>query len=367
RRQLLTTVLPVALLPLVIGGLSSAGITYWRSAQQATLRLKNEVVLASQVTSKQLKDKLQITELLATNPVILEAAQAGSQQAEAEGLQRLSIDQAEQKFAATRLLKPNATLNSYLSRIGQKAGLPELFFTERHGFNVATSHSTSDFVQRDEDWWQRGKNQGQWLSNPALDKSSNTFSVDLVQAITDPSSGEFLGVIKGVFDTNELGVTLGDELEHVGLAEGSSEQVQIIDLSSGSIVSTITAQGLNSTQELLGGSEVLERAKRLEADLKAKNIDPEKFIATRDDLETLTTSFLHQGRRYTLAKIPTVNWAVVASIDVGEMRATGNEQALFFVAVLLLLGAIATPIILFLARRLSTPLKDLADTADQVA
>ncbi|HEY9749120.1 MAG TPA: methyl-accepting chemotaxis protein, partial [Allocoleopsis sp.] len=367
RRQLLTTVLPVALLPLIVGGFSSAGITYWRAEQRASLRLKNEVVLASQVTNKQLKEKLQITELLATNPVVIEAARIGSQQAESAGLQQLSIDQVEQKFAGTKLLKPNATLNSYLSRIGKKAGLPELFFTERHGFNIAASQSTSDFVQRDEAWWQEGKNRGQWLSNPALDKSSNTFSVDLVQAIKDPDSGEFLGVIKGVFDTNELGVTLGDELEHIGLEQGSSEQVQVLDLSSGSIVSTITPQGLNPTQELLGGNEVLQQAKRLEADLKAKDIDPEKFIATRDDLEALTTSFIYQGRRYTLAKIPTVNWVVVASIDIGEIRATGNEQALVFILILVLLGAVATPMILFLARRLSTPLKDLADTADQVA
>ncbi|MFP3435679.1 hypothetical protein SB781_38615, partial [Paraburkholderia sp. SIMBA_061] len=66
----------------------------------------------------------------------------------------------------------------------------------------------SDFVQRDEIWWQNGRTLGQWLGDLQYDESARRSQIESIHSITDPESGEFLGVIQmgipsSVFDAVE--------------------------------------------------------------------------------------------------------------------------------------------------------------------
>ncbi|MEQ8956919.1 MAG: hypothetical protein RLP02_03195, partial [Coleofasciculus sp. C2-GNP5-27] len=196
RIQLLQTILPAVLVPLGLAGLVTYGIISGRSQEQTEQLLQNEALFASDVVNELLTESQKVPEILANNPLVINAAKNTATVAQEEGLPTIPIEQLEQTFATNKIVQPNVSLNSYLQRTAEISEFAELFFTDKHGFNVAYSRPTSDFVQRDEQWWQRTKTEEGQLIEPTFDQSANTFGIELSQAITDPNSGEFLGVIK---------------------------------------------------------------------------------------------------------------------------------------------------------------------------
>ncbi|NEO51506.1 MAG: hypothetical protein F6K55_48535, partial [Moorea sp. SIO4A3] len=259
-RQLLTTIMPTVLIPLTLASLVSYRIIHDHDKERNKLQQQEQALIAGEAASQLIKDTFTVPTLLASNPLVINAAHAGSKTAEQQELQKLAIHEVELRFQNTKLLKPNPQLNRYLKRIVKDVGLGELFVTDRYGYNVAYSNLTSDFVQSDENWWQQAKRQGRWVSELDFDDSANIFGFDLAQAIKDPQSGEFLGVIKAVLPMNQL-EQLFPYLEHIGLM--GSQQVQLIDTSQGMVISTLTAEGSLDEEEIIGGEAIWEIAKFL--------------------------------------------------------------------------------------------------------
>ncbi len=88
----------------------------------------------------------------------------------------------------------------------QKYGYPvfaEVFVTNKYGANIGQTQKTSDYYQADEEWWQRAKEDGLYVSKVDFDKSSNVYSMDICVRIDD-EEGKFLGVIKTVLNIEEL-------------------------------------------------------------------------------------------------------------------------------------------------------------------
>lgn len=353
RTQLLVAILPGILVPLGIAGLISSNVAARSAERQAEELLQNKTLLASDISRRLLEEASTIPRLVATNPLVIDQARAASKAAAADGLPGRPIEQVEQAFAETKLLKLNNALNSYLKRSTEKGKLAEIFFTDKHGFNVATSNPTTDFVQRDEAWWQRGKDGNEQVVIPTKDASANTVGVDLAQAITDPNSGEFLGVVKGVLPTS----TFDFVLNALAIKEFQpTEQIQLLAFGEDSkpiVINTLTAQGASATQDVLGGTAVVEKAAAL--------------LATPPTQRGASTGFTHEGRRYTLAAIPSSNWIVAASIARAEIGAAGRAAALNFGLIFLTLGGVTAAIIWLLARRVSEPLDQLAGITQQVA
>ena len=204
RRKLLQTFLPVTLIPLSVLGVLSTLLTYRQTTQQANIKLYERSVFAAELTHGELKDSLSLLQAIAINPLTQTAVRAGTAKAEAENLEDQPIDQVETRFASAKVLSIDASLPSYLQEVAKVGGFSELFITEKHGFNVSYSHITSDFVQSDEAWWQIGKTKGQWIGAPKYDESSQTVTVELVSAIKDPQTQEFLGLLKGGYDVRNL-------------------------------------------------------------------------------------------------------------------------------------------------------------------
>ncbi len=380
RRQLLMTILPTVLVPLGIAAIVGYRVTHQGAEERIKVQMQDQSLLVGEATSELLAQAWKIPAMVADNPLVINAARAATQQAEAAKLHQLSIEQVEKRFSAAKLLQPNQVLNDYLRKTAETGGLAEIFFTERNGFNIAYSNPTSDFIQRDEQWWQKGKSDSQWLAPLEFDQSANTFSIDLVQAITAPGSGEFLGVIKSVLPSSKFDL-LATYLEHTGITD--SQQVQLLDVNTGSAISTIAAQGAIDTREVVGGEAIVEVARTLVKalqeqvnseqatnDLQVKHSLQELTVAPfkhETGEQALTASFVHQDRDYSFATIPGTDWVAVASIDHSEIEAAGSELILVFALTALVLGAVAVGIILVLSRQLSTPLVRLSDTAEQVA
>ena len=72
----------------------------------------------------------------------------------------------------------------------------EVFLTDARGEIVALSHRTSDYIQDDEDWWQRAVRDEVYTGDVEYDASAKTYSCDLCFAIRD-REGALLGGAQG--------------------------------------------------------------------------------------------------------------------------------------------------------------------------
>ncbi len=114
-------------------------------------------------------------------------------------------------------------LRDYLRTYPTISDFAEIILTESHGLNVLTSDRPSDFVQRDETWWQRAISEGSYDGSARFDSSAGIASLEFDVAIR-PSPGQRpVGVLKTVLALERLTVLLGTrEL-------GGQAYLQIVD------------------------------------------------------------------------------------------------------------------------------------------
>ena len=380
RRRLLTTILPAVLLPLVIASAIGYNITERRAKTQALSKLEENALLTSSTVTAFIRDSFKIPNLVASSPAVIEAMRVGSQEAQAQGLPQKSIEAVEQQFAATKLLKANADLNNYLQQIVKSSDIIEIFFTDHNGFNLAFSNPTSDFVQRDEGWWQTSKQNGQAIDEPEFDESANAVVFALSKAVTDPETKEFLGVIKTGIPVKVLDSTL-----HTYLSAGlnQSQIVQVVDSQAGSIMSSITSSSSGSEiKETVGGAPILQVAKTIVDSLgKGQSLDQvEQLIQQQANFANISlqqkkvfaeASILaqleYQGKVYDLATIPKTDLVAISSVDTAEIGAAGQSLLKAFTLTAIVLGIISLGLIIALAQQLSGPLTTLSEKTQQVA
>ena len=380
RRRLLTTILPAVLLPLVIASAIGYTITERRAKTQALSKLEENTLLTSATVTAFIRDSFKIPDLVASNPVIMEAMRIGSQEAQTQGLPQQSIEAVEQKFATTKLLKTNTNLNNYLQQIVKSSDIVEIFFTERNGFNIAFSNPTSDFVQRDEGWWQTSKQNGRAIDEPEFDESANAVVFALSEAVIDPETKEFLGVIKAGIPVKVLDSTLNAYLS-AGLNQ--SQIVQVVDSQAGSIMSNITPQGSDSEiQETIGGAPILQVAKTIVDSIRnGQGLDEiEQLIQQKANFANISlqqkevfsevstfAQLTYRDKIYDFATIPNTDLVVIASVDAAEIGAAGRHLLTAFALTAIVLGTISLGLIIALAQQLSRPLTNLSEKTQQVA
>ena len=79
----------------------------------------------------------------------------------------------------------------------------EIFLTNQYGVNIAQSDKTSDYIQNDEVWWQKAKQNGIFLSGAGYDESTDVYASDIAISILD-ENGNFIGVIKAVINIESV-------------------------------------------------------------------------------------------------------------------------------------------------------------------
>jgi len=161
----------------------------------------------------------------ASAPIIVEAAKAAAVLHKKEGLTSLNISEVEAKFKTRKSLNVSPRANDYLKKqIKRSAHFGEAFFTDKNGFNVALTNPTSDFVQRDENWWKTAWENGVSVGEVEFDDSAGIWSVDISVRIDDARSGRSLGVMKTV-----LGVSLIQQVADVGVSGIPGGSVTVIN------------------------------------------------------------------------------------------------------------------------------------------
>ncbi|MDJ0697524.1 MAG: ATP-binding protein [Mastigocoleus sp. MO_188.B34] len=358
--------LPVTLIPLAIAGILGGVITYQRSSEQKEAQLHDRAIIVAELTSKKLEFESAILQTAATDPLIINAVRSASQEIKQEGLEKKSVTELENQFKENKLLNVNQLLNSYLQRLVKLGNFTDIFFTEQHGFNIASSKPTPDLIQRNKAWWKKAKklqNSETFITPPHPHKSANTLYFDLINKIVDPKTGQFLGVIKAGYRAKDLNF-LAEELHKIELL--GSEHLQIISIADGKnpmVVTTMNRAKNNkklhstklaniSSQKVLGGDVLLQHAMRYQS--RPQNSGP------------YTKSFIYNDRRFTLARVPGRNWIVVASIELAEIHKSAKQILLMFGLIFLVLATVASIIIVKFSRTLSDPLNLLTMTARKV-
>ncbi|MDJ0687444.1 MAG: methyl-accepting chemotaxis protein [Xenococcaceae cyanobacterium MO_188.B32] len=370
--KLLSVVLPTIIGTLVLSSLPGYYLIHKTAKEEVEQQLENKAILAKDTIEQLLDQAIKIPQVVASNPRIVSSIRTSRQKVQNSGLDKLSIPELEQKFAATKLLALDRELNDYLRKVVLVTELREIFYTDSYGLNIAYSNPTSDFVQRDEDWWQKGKSQTQWLSPPKFDASADNVGLELVQAIKDPNSGEFLGVIKALLPENYFDA-VANNLLNTGIK--NTQIVQIISPELENAIKTITPEGLSPDREIIGGIElariaslVLQEQKKELAEQLRQEFSVKKLkIKNADSTRQIIVSFVYKKRLYKLLAIKERNWVAVASINYQELQNSGNELTPIIILNLILVSCVVAVIISLLSRQISQPLVNLAATAEQAA
>ncbi len=146
-------------------------------------------------------------ELLAQSPAVFDVAIRGGEIARRRGLEQLSIEELEQQMASARSLMASPAMDRHLRSIVENTLFAEIFITDVNGFVVATSGLTSDFVQRDEGWWQEAYAGLANVSEVDVDESVQATTLSVSVPVRG-AGGATAGVMKSVIDLRQLGTAL---------------------------------------------------------------------------------------------------------------------------------------------------------------
>ncbi|MBD2257757.1 methyl-accepting chemotaxis protein [Pseudanabaena sp. FACHB-2040] len=366
-------------------------LTQSRTRAEVATALQGQALLASETVSQTIVDEFRAAQLFSENPVILEKVRQGSRIAAADKLDQAAIEDLERQFILNKQIEPNAALNKYLARAAGTQNVAEIIVAEANGLNVAYSSFPSDFVQKDEDWWNQAKEQTIWMGDPSYDEVTFSVGFNLSRAILDPNNGKFLGVTK-LFVTALKFEQLNDYLANAGIQ--GSQQVQLLDTSANYVLVNFSAQGeeiaLTPRSLTLNGEDVVkdiavqlvgaktaqeqlsneDLQRQLRSDFPVRNLEISSTRVGRngeDAEETLIAAFVYQGKRYVLSTVPQLDWVTVASMNISEIRATGQGNLVVLGLLALALGGMAAALTVALSQRLSAPLNELSIKARQVS
>ena len=215
-RKILTRTLVAALVP-VLGLACASALVLLPHTTEVEARLESERTartheLAGQRLRLQaeamaneidafMRERIADAQGWAKTPVVVEAAKAGAAVHQEQGLVGMTIPAIEDRFLTVKSLGLAPQADTYLrAQIEASRHFGEVFFTDFHGYNVAMTNPTSDFVQSDESWWQRSWGKSLALGEVMFDDSAGIWSIDISVRIDDLGQGRAVGVMKTVLD-----------------------------------------------------------------------------------------------------------------------------------------------------------------------
>ncbi|MGL4880192.1 MAG: methyl-accepting chemotaxis protein, partial [Waterburya sp.] len=336
---------------------------------------------------------------------------AAGNQAQKDKLIQQPLAELEKKFADTKLLSVNNNLNNYLQEIVKYGRASEIFLTDPNGFNIAYSNPPSDFVQRDEDWWQTAQQQGLAMDEPEFDESAKTNVIAFSKAVKNIQTGELLGVTKAAIPLKALSSDLSSEFN--GKQQLSSD-LQIVDVDEGFVLYQRQVQKSHSQDqqqadveaeqteeesvEIIGGQPILEvietmlkvKGNSLSLEALEEIEESENMLLSLEQAEqsidrqpgfsevnfgqeqifseTITlASFKYQNNLYTVSTVPKTDFVSIDVVNYDVVIAEARNLLSLFVLTAIFLGIITLSFIILLAQQLSKPLANLSTKAQQVA
>ena len=415
RRRLLVAILPTVLVPLAISSLIGYIMTEGRVKNHVVEKLESDTFLASKIITAFINDSFELTEEIAANPDVIQGMKVASNQVQQQQLAQQPIDELENQFSASKSLATDDHLIGHLEQIAKSDRVTEIFLTERYGFNFVSSNTTSDFVQRDEGWWQYTQKNGQWFDEPEFDESVKTNVMGFSQAVQDPQTNEFLGVIKVNITLSSLNSELVNYLHGENAQEAA--RFQIVDPDDSFVLNDISYRDIQAENEngqqstdgdeespeyisedipIVGGEPIIQAVKTLikveDNDLTFEALEPseaDSFLTLEEAQQSITqqpgfsevsfhqetifsknfiaASFRYRNNIYSLVTVPHTDIVSIGVINYDVVGATGRNLLKVSALGAVILGIIATGSIILLAQQLSRPLTRLSENTQQVA
>ena len=304
--------------------------------RDADARLAAASQRTSRLISLYLRDRRETLVSLASSPTTAAAARGGAALAGSRGLPLRTSAELERDFQATRSLDADPAASAWLRRLTQTGDFSELFITESHGFVVAQSGRTSDFVQSDEEWWQRAARGTSWLGEATYDSSAGIISAEIATPVQSDGGG-VIGVVKGVMDLRRL---------------------QAITAAADSTIET----------------DVVDRLGRIVIGPQASLLQRPSWTVPVARGDSVVFGAIGEGRqreRVALVPVAGTSWRVVVRSPESRLYApVALAQRTIIIAGLVLLAALAAGISAagnWLQRGLTRPVARLAETARSVA
>ncbi len=332
---LLTAGLVVGSLTVLAGSAVSYRLAGAFLTRQADAQLQGVAERTARLLALYLRERRREVQALAATPDVLAAARAGEAIAVQRRMPLRSIPELEREMAATRSLEAAPATAAYLRRTLQTSDAAELILTESHGFVAIATGRPSDFVQSDEEWWQRAFGGQLHVAEATYDSSATVVAVEMAAPVRDPND-RVIGVLKAVFD-----------LSRAGRAIATTD-------------STMTVEVLDATGRLLigpAGATLLQRVAWADA--------------AGDSTRQLRIGSGERAARAALEPVPASSWRIAVRQPEAVLYAAVHaaRRAIVALAILLealILGALAWGSA-WLRRRLTAPVERLADVAAAVA
>lgn len=190
------------------------GFVAWNSAERLVRpaverQLAERSSSAAIVVESQLGSAVTDVQLLSRTPSLIQVSGMAAARARRLGLEALSVEELERRMAANRSLRIDPAADRFLASVVETTLFAEVFVTDSNGFIAASSGLTSDFVQRDERWWQEAYAGLPNISEVEIDESSNTLSISIAVPVRDADEA-IVGALKAVVDISRLRPALAD-------------------------------------------------------------------------------------------------------------------------------------------------------------
>jgi methyl-accepting chemotaxis protein len=307
--------------------------------QQAHARGRDVAVRVAALVTQYLSERRREVVSLANMPQLVSVVRQAGQDAAARGLDRMDIRALERAYSGARVLGGDPQLRDYLRAYTTISDFAEMIVTERHGLTVMASGRPSDFVQRDEEWWQRAMSDGLYEGEARFDSSAGAASLEFDVAIHGPgrAGGEQpIGVLKSVFALSRI----TDLLDAEGLA--GNAYLEVVD-------GTGTLLVAREPSLLM---QPLPEKERFPLTGEAASVR----VATRRGEELVVSVPANQGEWRVLHREPTAT---------AFAAARSTQRSVWLGA--LLVGAVAVSALFWLSRRLGRLVTDPVRAAGAIA
>lgn len=309
----------------------------------------------------------------ASAPIVLNAAKQGAIAHQQAGLVDLPIDDIEARFQQRKSLNISPASNRFLiQQIRRSSHFGEVFFTDKHGFNTALTNPTSDFVQRDENWWKTAWENGISVGEVEFDDSAGIWSIDISVRIDDPASGRSLGVMKAV-----LGVSLIQAVADDGARDIVGGTVTVIN-SGGQLLAETSSKHAKDRIMVDGVNLRKSGDASIQQIFSANN---KGYVLDSNQVLGYAKSAGPELYRTVVPRFPGFNWVVMVqqptavalapiqglSAVQDSLKSSKQQMIIILAIVVVLVFIMAIFIAGMLSKTIIRPLLDLRELADAVS
>jgi methyl-accepting chemotaxis protein len=340
RRRIVFSVASTAFVLLaVLVWAASVGVSRY-TIGQADARLLDAAQRSSLLIERILLEHGREVAMITSSPLFNDAAREGTREAVARGLVGQPIGAVERLYASSRTLGLAPRAREFLLSLAPELDFAEALITEEHGFNVVTTGLTSDFVQSDEEWWQRAMKDGMAPPIATYDESARQTVVSVAAALREHGLGRATGVLKVGFGLRQT----DEALARASAASGI--EVDLLDAEGAVIASSSNTPRMKPLSGYGGVAQV------------------------RDD-SIVTYEVDGQRRRAAVVDVAGAPWRLVAHVDerdaLAEFRAMRTTLILGATILFTFIVWSLIRVSSLLTKRVTIPAAALAATAEAVA